>query len=33
MDKVKKVKKVMGKAVLNFHLFDSIVDDIVYSLI
>ena len=33
MDKVKRGKKVMGKAVLNFDLCDSIIDDIVYSLI
>ena len=33
MDKVQKDKKVMGKAVLKFDLCDSIIDDIVYSLI
>ena len=33
MDKVSKGKKVMDKVVLNFDLYDSIVDDIVYSLI
>ena len=33
IDKVYKDKKVMDKAVLNFDLCDSIVDDIVYSLI
>ena len=33
MDKVLKGKEVMDKAVLNFDFCDSIVDDIVYSLI
>ena len=36
MDKVNKSKKVMGKEVLNFDLYDmycdDIIDDIVYSL-